>query len=53
MSNLDEKQIAKEILIELMRNNLISYDGYPDAKSSADLSCLMYKQILKTISESE
>jgi hypothetical protein len=47
MSTLEDKQIAKEILIELIRKDLLTYDNHPDAKDPTELSCHSYKDLLK------
>ena len=53
MATIEEKQISKELVIELVKNNGLSYDGFPDAKNPLDLVCEAYKTILKTVSETE
>lgn len=53
MATIEEKQIAKEILIELIKQNGLSYDAYPGVKHYKDLVLLAYNDILKTVSEPE
>lgn len=50
MSSLDDKQIAKEILIELIKSGSIARSEYPDAKTIPEMYSLAYNDILKTIS---
>lgn len=53
MANLEEKQIAKEILLKLIDKSGLSYDAYPGANDFVSLTLAAYKDILKTISETE
>ncbi|MDR7867794.1 MAG: hypothetical protein RIN56_13350 [Sporomusaceae bacterium] len=53
MATIEEKQIAKEILIELIRKNALDFEAFPGTKNYKDLSLLAYKDILKVVSESE
>jgi hypothetical protein len=54
LASIEEKQIAKEILIEILKTgNWISRDEYPESKTLIDVVCIVYKEILKTISSNE
>jgi len=48
---MNEKEIAKEILLAMLDKGVISRVEYPEAKTSVDLVCDVYSQILKTITE--
>ena len=52
MTSLENKQMAKEILIEMIRKDYLLRTEYQDAETVADMACSAYKTILKTISES-
>lgn len=45
------KQIAKEILIEMIRTNNLQYDDFSEAKTPVDLICSGYEAIYKKVSE--
>lgn len=53
MATIEEKQIAKEILVQLIEKNHLDFDSYPNANSYLDLTRSAYKDILKTVVESE
>jgi len=53
MANIEEKQIAKDILIELLKEDHISHSEHPDCKTVIETVCAAYKEILKTISSNE
>ena len=53
MSKLEDKQLAKEILVEIISKNLLSRKEYPEAKTNTDMVCSAYKTILNTISETK
>jgi len=54
MAIIEEKQIAKEILLNLIEKDWIRFEDYPEANnSSKTLALLAYKDILKTVSESD
>ena len=40
--SVEDKQIAKEIVIELIRKDALNYDNCPDAKNYTDLVCSAY-----------
>lgn len=48
---MNEKEIAKEILLSMLDKGVISRVEYPEAKTSVDLICDVYSQILKTVTE--
>ena len=50
-ATLDEKIIAKEILIKLIETGNLSYDEFPEVKGTVDLACASFKKILDTISQ--
>ena len=53
MATLEEKQIAKEILIELIRKDDLYRKEYPNVKTVSEMTGLAYGEILKVISKSE
>jgi hypothetical protein len=48
---MNEKEIAKEILLKMIETGSIIRSEFPDAKTSVDLVCSVYQQILKTVLE--
>lgn len=48
---LEDKQIAKEILIALIQNNGLRMDYYPDAQTPAIAVGKAYQEILKAVKE--
>ncbi len=48
---MSEKEIAKEILLAMLDKGVISRVEYPETKTSVDLICDVYSQILKTVIE--
>ena len=52
MVKFEEKQIAKEIVIEMIKANIVFRKEYPEAETVATMVCSAYKEILKTIVES-
>lgn len=50
---LEEKQMAKEILVEMIKRDAFSRSEYPNAKTITDMYCTAYKEILNTISQDE
>lgn len=53
LANLEEKQIAKDIVIEMLKEKYYIRSEYPNAKTITQMICASYKEILKTISEDE
>lgn len=49
---MEEKQIAKEILIALIQNSAISAAQYPEAKTAAEAVGLAYQEILSAVTKS-
>lgn len=49
---MEDKQIAKEIVIALIQNNAIRMDYYPEAKTPAEAVGKAYQEILKAVIES-
>ncbi len=54
MATIEEKHIAKEILIEMIKTekHLIRTE-YPASKTVANMVCAAYKEILQTIAKPE
>lgn len=53
MATIEEKQLAKEILLELLRKDALLFDEFPDFKGGyVGLTIHAYQEILKSISES-
>lgn len=51
---IEEKQIAKEILIEMLKTkDYFIREEYPESKTVAEMICSAYKEVVKTISEIE
>jgi precorrin-2 methylase len=48
---LEDKQIAKEIVIEMLKNNAFIRSEYPKSSTVEAMICQAYKEILKTIAE--
>lgn len=53
MATIEEKQIAKEILLALIDKDLVRYDDFPEQKTYLGLVTNTYQEILKSVSESE
>jgi hypothetical protein len=51
MNTIEDKQIAKELLIEMLRKDLLTRYEYKEAASITEKICCAYKDLLKTISE--
>lgn len=48
---MEDKQIAKEIVIALIENDAIRMDYYPDAKTPAEAAGKAYQEVLKAVIE--
>lgn len=46
---MDDKEIAKDILIALLNKDGIIRSEFPEAKSAVEMICESYAQILKTV----
>lgn len=51
MAILDEKNIAKEILVKLIENNFIDPSEFPEEKGLVNITLAAYKKILETVSQ--
>ncbi len=52
-ARMEEKQIAKEIINEMLRANAFVRSEYPNTKTVTEMICQAYKEILKTISQDQ
>ena len=50
LANLEEKQIAKEILLEMLKKGLLFRNEYHESRTDVDMVCAAYKEILKAVS---
>ena len=48
---MNDKEIAKEILLKAMEQNFLSRDEFPEAKTAVDVICQAYKKILNAVKE--
>ena len=53
MFSVEEKQIAKEIVITMLQKDVILRTEYPKAKTVSDIVCDIYKQVLATVATPE
>lgn len=45
-------EITMNLVIAMIENNCLRYDGFPEAKNPVDLVCAAYTQILETVKPS-
>lgn len=48
---MNEKEIAKDIILKAIDHNAINVNDYPEAESQIDAICSAYKKVLKTVQE--
>lgn len=51
MASIDQKQIAKEIVIAMIQKDYFSRDEHPETKTTADMVAQVYKTILNAVSD--
>lgn len=51
MALLDDKEIAKDIIVKMIEGGLIQKVNYPEAQNITDAVCEAYKKVLKTVKE--
>lgn len=49
---MNDKEIAKEILLKAIEQNYVIRDEFPEVKTAVDLICEAYKKILNAVKES-
>lgn len=53
MATIEEKQIAKEIVITMLEKSVLLRKEYPETKTVADMVCAAYKTVLAAVSTPE
>lgn len=48
---MDINEITMNIVLKMLDKDLVYANQYPDAKTTADLVCEVYKTIFKTVSK--
>ena len=53
MATIEEKQIAKAILLGMLEKNFLNYEDFPGEKTCVGLVTNTYQAILKAVSSPE
>lgn len=48
---MNDKEIAKEILIKLIENTYLYREEFPNTETAVDMACEAYKKILTAVKE--